>query len=368
MPRIRPSLLYKAYNISPHLPKLLPACRDIPSALNELRWIREHVASLPRRLTSAPQGSPAAINRRIAAMCTQRQRRVPLQYILGTQPFGNLDIKCATGVLIPRPETEAYTVHLAELLLLPNQQSRRCDHDGKLHVLDFCTGTGCIPLLLYSLLAKHFPRIHVAGVDISPASLDLAWENLKSAVAAGQIPPPDKNRAVSFIRGNVFDRDWILKTLGHTGWDVLICNPPYVSREAWKFGRNELSYSARRYEPKLALVPDDDLQRPDGWRHEDAFYATLLDVAELLKPKMLLLEVGDEAQASRVLSLAAQHPYVASRRCELWRDHPDVEPGDFEHKGAKSSNHQIRDTAGNALGIPVRGVGAIRSIVVLASI
>jgi HemK-like putative methylase len=306
----------------------------------------------------------AALNKRIAAMCSQRRRGIPLQYILGTQPFGNLDIKCAPGVLIPRPETEAYTVYLAELLQKRQDLLGERDHDERLNIVDFCTGTGCIPLLLYSMLTKAFPRIHVAGVDISSTALTLAQENLKSAIVARQIPPPDDNRAISFLKGSVFDKDWISKTFSSARWDILVSNPPYVSREAWKFGRNQLSYSARRHEPRLALVPEDEVARPHGWRHEDAFYAALLDVAELLKPKLLLLEVGGEAQARRVLSLAAQHPYIANGRCELWRDNPDIEPVNLE-QGAGSDMVEIIDAAGRTIKVPVRGVGHIHSILVL---
>jgi hypothetical protein len=35
-------------------------------------------------------------------LCKRRSRPEPLQYILGSQPFGPLDIKCRPGVLIPR--------------------------------------------------------------------------------------------------------------------------------------------------------------------------------------------------------------------------------------------------------------------------
>lgn len=35
-------------------------------------------------------------------MVRQRERGMPLQYILGSEPFGDLDILCRPGVLIPR--------------------------------------------------------------------------------------------------------------------------------------------------------------------------------------------------------------------------------------------------------------------------
>ncbi|KAL2144281.1 hypothetical protein VTI28DRAFT_9269 [Corynascus sepedonium] len=64
-------------------------------------------------------------------------------------------------VLIPRPETEAYTLYLASIL----SHSQPPTHS--LSILDLCTGTGCIPLLLlHSLLTYPSTRdipIHIHG-------------------------------------------------------------------------------------------------------------------------------------------------------------------------------------------------------------
>lgn len=122
MPRIPPGAIRQAHKISPHAATILPACRDLPSALNELRWIREHVEDLQRG--RAP--SPSRTEHQVASLCRRRGRGVPLQYVLGSQPFGNLDLKCRPGVLIPR-----YFISLSFSLLplphmpLPQVQLRR---------------------------------------------------------------------------------------------------------------------------------------------------------------------------------------------------------------------------------------------------
>lgn len=72
---------------------LLPVCRDLQSAANELRWIREHVQDTD---------SPIPLGLRVWKLCEKRGKGIPLQYVLGTQPFGDLEIKCRPGVLIPR--------------------------------------------------------------------------------------------------------------------------------------------------------------------------------------------------------------------------------------------------------------------------
>ena len=96
MPRLPHAVLLQAYKISPLLPLVLRGSRDIPSAINELRWIKEHV-----RESSKPQDSQRK-PQILLKLCRRRARGEPLQYILGTQPFGELDIKCRPGVLIPR--------------------------------------------------------------------------------------------------------------------------------------------------------------------------------------------------------------------------------------------------------------------------
>lgn len=73
--------------------QLLPACRDLQSAANELRWIREHVQDTK---------SPIPAELRVWKLSEKRGKGIPLQYVLGTQPFGDLEIRCRPGVLIPR--------------------------------------------------------------------------------------------------------------------------------------------------------------------------------------------------------------------------------------------------------------------------
>jgi methylase of polypeptide subunit release factors len=68
----------------------------LSSARRELKWIGEHARNVARRtlLTSWQ----AVLHR----CCLDRARGKPLQYILGTEFFGELELKCRPGVLIPR--------------------------------------------------------------------------------------------------------------------------------------------------------------------------------------------------------------------------------------------------------------------------
>lgn len=98
MPRIPHSLLLNAHNISPLLPLVLRATGTLSSAIRELRWLSEHVQEQDK----PPSLSKAQQKQQLLRLCKRRQRGEPLQYILGSQPFGDFNIKCRPGVLIPR--------------------------------------------------------------------------------------------------------------------------------------------------------------------------------------------------------------------------------------------------------------------------
>lgn len=313
MPRLAPSLLLRAKGTSPLLPLLLKTCRDLPSAVNELRWLKEHVQD------SYPLNEPNAASlreQRLLSLCRKRSKGAPLQYLLGSQPFGDLDILCRPGVLIPRPETESYTTHLAQILgsspSSPGWQIRANSSDA-LRVLDLCTGTGCVLLLLHSLLQNRISNLELHGVDISSRALLLARRNLAHNLKQSNLVPKAKSQ-ISFQPGDVLSDSWIQQ---HSStYDVVISNPPYISAQGyWR----ETSKSVRNYEPKLALVP----QPPDhdpSVLPEDIFYPKLLKLAKLVNARVFLAEVADMQQASRVARFAVESRKWKS--LEIWRDWP----------------------------------------------
>jgi methylase of polypeptide subunit release factors len=109
MPRLPTSLLLKAYQENPLLPLLLKECRSLESARNELRWLRERALRDAQEHSLSRHDHQVTETRlgwrtRLRSMCHKRSHGVPLQYILGDQPFGDLEILCRRGVLIPRCE------------------------------------------------------------------------------------------------------------------------------------------------------------------------------------------------------------------------------------------------------------------------
>lgn len=349
--RIRPLTFWVARKkIAPFAALLLQTCRDIPSTTNELRWIRQHIAATPSKIPS---------QLRLRRLCAQRAKGFPLQYILGTQPFGHLEILCRPGVLIPRLETESYTLRLASLVTkhlksLPSSSSQ------SINIIDICTGTGCIPLQLYSSLSRLSLPISVHGVDISPRALSLARKNLMHNFSLSNVLPPSQNHSIAFQKADVFSSSFpaLVSSLLHpspisqeeTQLDILISNPPYISRTSFS---TTTTRSVRNYEPRLALVPD---QEEESVRlqceAEDVFYARLLEVVRGLHPRpprYVFFEVAGWEQAERVAGMVERDEMLRGwyKTMEVWRDWPDGEV-------------EIRSIEGRD--VKVRGDGEARSI------
>ncbi|CAG8228854.1 unnamed protein product [Penicillium nalgiovense] len=338
MPRIPFSVIIKAQRENRLLPILLKECRTIDSARNELRWLRERAVRDSQSLSSK-----TGWRSRLRSMCQMRSRGYPLQYILGDQPFGDLEILCRRGVLVPRPETESYTYQAAKLIrqmaVDRNDKSGSPNQARPLRVIDLCTGTGCISLLLHALLAPHFQHLEIAAVDISPTALGLAQENLEHNLQLGQLAS-SAGTDIRFHRADVLGHgsdnsvpsiESILQTqlpnLGasdtspadqESGCDLLISNPPYISQTEFRNGTT--ARSVRRFEPKLALVPPHEGSEVEDCMPEDIFYHRILTLAFKLRAKLTVLECGDSHQANRVVAL---HKRLASAEsgqfsAEVW--------------------------------------------------
>ncbi|SRR6266496_6864244 len=97
-----------------------------------------------------------------------------------------------SGVFIPRWETEEWTLALASRLrrLTPSRQS--------FTLVDLCTGSGCIPLLLKDYMSANIDKgLHpkygkpnttarFVGIEKSATAVDVARINLKSMQSSDQ--------------------------------------------------------------------------------------------------------------------------------------------------------------------------------------
>ena len=171
-----------------------------------------------------PLADPA-LRAQLAADERRLLAQEPVQYILGTAPFLDLDLEVGPGVLIPRPETEELVGRvLADWQTAPAPR-----------LLDVGTGSGCIAVAL----AVGLPRAAVTGLDVSAAALAIARRN---GARYG-------NR-VEWLEADIFGE---LPLAGH--FDAIVSNPPYVPQHE----AAALAPPVRDHEPALALfVPDHD--------------------------------------------------------------------------------------------------------------
>ncbi|KAL5507396.1 hypothetical protein ACEPAH_6852 [Sanghuangporus vaninii] len=279
------------------------------SARHEFKWMKDHALD-----ASALQG-----------MVQRRLNGEPLQYILGTQPFGPLELNVRRPVLIPRPETEDWTLRLARLLsssLSSSNFSREGDSEP-LKLLDLCTGTGCIPLLLCHMWRQN-GTVRALGVDIAGEAIELAKENAQHVKSQSRLS--EENACISFLQADILD-DKFPRMLNELGWsavDVLTCNPPYIPLHEY----NLLSSSVRDFEDPRALLGDPDPSHPSELEIETGgrgrgltFYHTIADLIRqhnLVRPGGLIaLEVGHD-QAAEVEHIMQSRANVSST--EVWDD------------------------------------------------
>ncbi len=187
----------------------------------------------------------------------RRLQGEPLAYLLEEWDFYGITLRVTPDVLIPRSDTE----RLCELAI---EQARICEHP---HVLDLCSGSGCIALALL----HEVPKAHAVGVDLSPDAIALARHN------AERLGLSDR---YTCIRGNA--REAPPQEL-ISAFDIMVCNPPYITEQEMR----ELDHSVVDYEPHLALY--------GGTDGLDFYRAIVQEWAQVLRPDgVLFFECGWE--------------------------------------------------------------------------
>lgn len=134
---------------------------------------------------------------------------------------------------------------------------------------------------------------------------------------------------------------------GDETFDVVTANPPYISRLGFN---RDTERSVRNFEPQLALVPEeeDGIGGAEKGRPEDVFYGRIVEKAERVGARILLMEVAGTEQAGKVARIVRGRK--GWRKIEVWRDFPDGVVGE-EGEGELGEE------------IVVRGVGEGRSVV-----
>lgn len=195
------------------------------NAFDEAAWLALHALGLPLDRLQPHLDRPlgAAEARRVRALFDERIRaRKPAAYLTHEAWLGNYRFFVDERVIVPRS-------YIAELLregLAPWISPAQRVHK----VLDLCTGSGCLAILLALLLA----RAQVDAADLSHDALDVAKRN----VAEYKL-----RRRVTLLHSDLYS------SLARRRYDLIVSNPPYVSDRAMR----ALPAEYRR-EPALALA------------------------------------------------------------------------------------------------------------------
>lgn len=194
---------------------------------------------------------------------SQREKGVPVAYIIGKKEFMGLCFELNESTLIPRPDTEC----LAEKVLELSEKSPK--------ILDLCTGSGCIGISL----AKFIEGAKVTLTDVSEGALEMA----------------KKNAFLNSVNCTVKKLD-ILNDEIDGQFDIITANPPYIESEICK------NLEVNKFEPSLAL---------DGGEDGLDFYRIIAKKAlgSLKEDGFLALEIGYN-QGESVKALLTEYEKV----------------------------------------------------------
>ncbi|KAK9245164.1 S-adenosyl-L-methionine-dependent methyltransferase [Lipomyces tetrasporus] len=308
--RLPPARVVRAWRESPNLAQLLPEVRSIANAHSELRWISEYVREkLTDRAAKGMKVSDNDVQMMINRLCYLRgQKGFPLQYLLGSQPFGDsLDIQCRRGVLIPRWETEEWGIKVAQGIRRSHPFFTEVQRDSDytqvsvdnaiseheiqtFGVLDLCTGTGCLALLFAEQLRPPKAKfVYVEGVDKSPTAIELARLNRGNNARAFE----GYGTAVVFTTADILSFD-----ITTDQFDIIIANPPYISEERYHSSQH-ITRSVRNFEPRLALLGGPE------------FYRRIFQLAREGEVPAVVCEIADEEQLREIVEECVDDEWVA---------------------------------------------------------
>ena len=177
----------------------------------------------------------------LSSAAERRAKGEPLAYILGLRHFWRGDFKVASGVLIPRPDTELvvecalrylglHDLATGDVLGIPAASGLT-----EVRFADICTGTGCIGISIANEISASGMKVTGLLTDISDTALSVAKDNAKAL-----LKDPS---AVEVIRHDILHD-------GLTGkFNFIVSNPPYITDKEM----DELDSTVKEHEPSLAL-------------------------------------------------------------------------------------------------------------------
>ncbi len=145
------------------------------------------------------------------------QNREPLAYIIREKYFFNDTFYVNRKVLIPRPETELLVAKAIACCLNPT------------HILEIGAGCGNIAISIakYTDLPVFATEIQTGAFQVFKKNIMMHHQAEKVIPILADLFPPEKRQ-----------------------FDLIISNPPYLSRDEW----DNLPVHIRDFEPRMALV------------------------------------------------------------------------------------------------------------------
>ncbi len=239
----------------------------ISEAKYEARLLASHFEGIP--VSQLIIEDPELTNVELAYAVERREKREPLQYIIGGVDFYREHYKVSPDCLIPRSDTEILVDYAVKNL--PKNAI----------FADLCTGSGCIAV---SVLANR-PDLSALAFDISENALKIARENAEiNGVTA---------------RVEFFAQNLLLEAADIGNAEYILSNPPYIPADVIRGLDAELFF-----EPKIAL---------DGGEDGLVFYRRMLTDYPCVKA--FIFEIGYD-QAAEITALAEQN----GRRAEIIKD------------------------------------------------
>lgn len=333
------------------------ASAGVPSPQHDARALAAHALDVPPGHVFLLSGIESDDAMRIDELVRRRATREPLQYITGSVGFLGLDLSVGPGVFVPRPETELMADHVVNYLLegrgdrrmigrrddlqsgqsvqslavpadqflasnsgpppgyevipahaetisenpeAPENTQSAIERDGRILVVDLCSGSGALGLAV----AANVANVACVGVEASPTASDYARRNAVNC----QAELADRQSSFDVVEADAISVAGAELYHLRGAVDVVVCNPPYVPDDAIP-----RETEARDFDPSEALYGG-----PDGL---DVVRQLVHTIARLLRPGGLLAlehadSQGEDAAAGGVPGLLRDHLWTADEESQ----------------------------------------------------
>ena len=201
------------------------------------------------------------------SLIEQREKKRPLQYILGEWPFLDFHLKMGEGVLIAREDTTVLVETAAKLI-----QTKQAA------ILDLCAGTGAVGLGIASLLST----VNVTCVEKYAPAFAYLQQNIALCKEQGI-------ENVVAVQGDILSESF---ASAFQDIDAIVSNPPYIETAVLPTLQEEV-----QKEPTTAL---------DGGEDGLLFYRAIADIwiPKIKTGGIVAVEIG-EGQETAVARLFA---------------------------------------------------------------